>query len=174
MITTTLAVTSAPITVSLGRPFSSARSGRAVVGRGADPRGATLYRFSGSVGLEASGAERWALDHMRATQCGACQEYARAGPIAESLRSVTVTAIGEGLGVDRRVDRHLRNSLCRVCVRGIREALVQVKQTLRTSVLLLIRWFRVRPPGAPQALACGYASLRVIMSPAREARVRPR
>jgi hypothetical protein len=31
---------------------------------------------------------------------------------------------------------------------------VQVKETLRTSVLLLIRWFRVRPPGAPPAVLC--------------------
>ena len=30
---------------------------------------------------------------------------------------------------------------------------MQVKQTLRASVLLLIRWFRVRPPGAPPAIS---------------------
>ena len=30
-----------------------------------------------------------------------------------------------------------------------REASLLVKHALRTSVLLLIRWFRVRPPGAP-------------------------
>ena len=50
---------------------------------------------------------------------------------------------GEDLGVDRGVDRHPRNSLCRVCVRGIYAALVQVKHALRTSVLLIIR----RSPG---------------------------
>ena len=37
------------------------------------------------------------------------------------------------------------------CVRSWHpcEALVQVEAMLRLSVLLLIRWFRVRPPGAP-------------------------
>jgi hypothetical protein len=39
------------------------------------------------------------------------------------------------------------------CVRSwhCREASLLVRRVLRTSVLLLIRWFRVRPPGAPRA-----------------------
>ena len=42
-----------------------------------------------------------------------------------------------------------------LCVRSwhCREASLLVKHALRTNVLLLIRWFRVRSPGAPPRLA---------------------
>jgi hypothetical protein len=84
------------------------------------------------------------------------------------LRSVTAIAPGRGLGVDRR--RGNPSAMCAFMAlsRGI------VAGQARVADELLIRWFRVRPPGAPRALACGYASLRVIMSSAREARVGPR
>ena len=54
----------------------------------------------------------------------------------------------------------LRKSQGHVCVRCMpRMASVQVKHVLRLSVLLLIRWFRVRPPGAPPALLFLFSSL---------------
>jgi hypothetical protein len=66
------------------------------------------------------------------------------------LRSVTAIAARGGFGVDRGVDRRPWKSQRHVCIRGTRRvASLQVERVLRTSVLLLIRWFRVRPPGAP-------------------------
>ena len=69
------------------------------------------------------------------------------------LQSVTTIAPSRVLGVDRGVDRRPEKSQCHVCIRGIaHEASLLVRRMLRTSVLLLIRWFRVRPPGAPPAV----------------------
>ena len=77
------------------------------------------------------------------------------------LHSVTALAAARSLVVDRGVDRRPRKSLCHLCSQGrSREASVQVKHVLRTSVLLLIRWFRVRPPGAPPAVLCLHRSIR--------------
>jgi hypothetical protein len=75
------------------------------------------------------------------------------------LRSVTAIAPGGGLGVDRCVDRRSGKSRCHVCSQGrSRVASLLVKHALHPSVLLLIRWFRVRPPGAPPALLLVSAS----------------
>jgi hypothetical protein len=69
------------------------------------------------------------------------------------LRSVTATVPVGGLGVDRRVDRRPWKSQSHVCFHSrSHEASLLVKYVLRTSVLLLIRWFRVRPPSAPPAV----------------------
>jgi hypothetical protein len=59
-------------------------------------------------------------------------------------------ALSEGLGVDRGVDRRPGKPQSHVCVRCMpREASLQVKRLLRTSVLLIICRSRVRAPPAP-------------------------
>src|SRR5215471_2650468 len=64
------------------------------------------------------------------------------------------------LGVDRGLDRRPRRFQGHVCAHSTpRMTSLQVKQTLRTSVPLLIRWFSVRPPGAPPAVLCFHLSI---------------
>jgi hypothetical protein len=66
-----------------------------------------------------------------------------------------------GFGVDRGVDRRSGKSQRHMCFHSNeRVASLLVKRTLRTSVLLLIRWFRVRPPSAPPALLLVSGSIR--------------
>jgi hypothetical protein len=67
--------------------------------------------------------------------------------------------------VDRGVDRRPRKSRGHVCIRSMsREASLLARRVVQPSALLLIRWFRVRPPGAPPAappaVLCLHRSIR--------------
>jgi hypothetical protein len=83
-----------------------------------------------------------------------CQQTQKRGPVlfeygykASLLESYEACRRGPGRGPA------CGHSQCYLRIHGQqRKASLQFKRVLRLSVLLLIRWFRVRPPGAPPAV----------------------
>jgi len=90
-------------------------------------------------------------DYVGAIHDGDTGRTPQAVPIVVCLRRVMTIAPGEGLGVDRGMDRSPWKSQCRACFPGIRAgASMLVKRPSHTSVLLLIYRSWIRAPPAPR------------------------